>query len=292
MENDAGVHRDGFPITWLCYDVGPMAEAFVDLLYRGLPLGSRARMSQFEAQHAYVEHPAPMPVGTAISIQAESSPISATVVEIVEQTAGSERPPGMRIRAVLDADAKRAWWTLASGNPAVLDGAAVVMPEPAVETTFEVKPEAKAEAKPEAKIESEPEPKIESEPEAKIESQPEAKLDELQAGSTQVMDVAVPEEPELTSEPNLEAKLDEPLAGATLVMPAMTESGVVQAVSEEENTSVTSSAPIEAASEEVSGVVEVPDAAESNGALDAPEAPSASDAAPRGRGKRKKPNRR
>lgn len=249
-----------------------MAEAFVDLLYRGLPLGSRARITQFEAQHAYVELPAPMPVGTAISLQVEGAPIAATVVEIVEQTAGSERPPGMRVRAVLDADAKRAWWTEASGNPAVLDGAAVVKPEPKVETTFEVKP-AEAEAKADAPIEEAPRAKP-------VE-------DEGSAGATQVMDVAVPEpeaqiEAKAEGEAKAEPKLDEAHAGATQVMPAMSESGVVQAVSEEENTSVTSSAPVEAASEEVSGVVELP------GSPEAPEAPSASDGAPRGRGKRNK----
>jgi hypothetical protein len=251
MENDASAHRDGFPTTWLCYDAWLMAEAFVDLLYRGLPLGSRARMTQFEAQHAYVELPAPMPVGTAISIQAEGSPIAATVVEIVEQTAGSERPPGMRIRAVLDADAKRTWWTEASGNPAVLDGAAVVKPEPAVATTFEVKPE--------AKIETKPAVKIETKPAAELEEAPAAELEEAPSG------------------------------GATQVMPAMTESGILQTVSEDESTSATSSASVEMASAEGSGVVEVPGGPEST---EAPEAPNASDTAPRGRGKRKKPNRR
>jgi hypothetical protein len=259
MENDASAHRDGFPTTWLCYDAWLMAEAFVDLLYRGLPLGSRARMTQFEAQHAYVELPAPMPVGTAISIQAEGSPIAATVVEIVEQTAGSERPPGMRIRAVLDADAKRTWWTEASGNPAVLDGAAVVKPEPAVATTFEVKPEAKIETKPAAKIETKPAAELETEPAAELETEPAAELEEARSG------------------------------GATQVMPAMTESGILQTVSEDESTSATSSASVETASAEVSGVVEVPGGPEST---EAPEAPNPSDTAPRSRGKRKKPNRR
>jgi hypothetical protein len=263
-----------------------MAEAFVDLLYRGLPLGSRARMTQFEAQHAYVELPAPMPVGTAISIQVEGAPISATVVEIVEQTAGTERPPGMKVRAVLDADAKRAWWTEASGNPAVLDGAAVVKPEPKVETTFEVKPEARVEAALEAAIAASVEASFEARPVARAGSEAKIAQDESAAGATQVMEVAVPEPDAIEATAQLEPKLDEPLTGATQVMPAMTESGIVQAVSEDENTSVTSSAPVEAASEEVSDVVEVP------GALDAPEAPNASDAAPRGRGKRKKPNRR
>jgi hypothetical protein len=267
MENDASANRDGFPTTWLCYDAWLMAEAFVDLLYRGLPLGSRARMTQFEAQHAYVELPAPMPVGTAISIQAEGSPIAATVVEIVEQTAGSERPPGMRIRAVLDADAKRTWWTEASGNPAVLDGAAVVKPEPAVATTFEVKPEAKIETKPAAKIETKPAAELEEAPAAELEEAPAAELEEAPA-----------------------AELEEARSGgATQVMPAMTESGILQTVSEDESTSATSSASVETASAEGSGVVEVPGGPEST---EAPEAPNASDTAPRGRGKRKKPNRR
>lgn len=255
-----------------------MGEAYVDLLYRGLPLGNRARISQFDAQHAYVELPAPMPVGTAIALQVEAagSPIAAQVVEIVEQTAGSERPPGMKVRALLDGEEKRAWWKEASGNPAVLDGAAKL-----------VEDDKGAAAPP---------------------------LREIKPSTTDVMAVATPEPAKLaepvaakaepTTEPATEAAeepaVEEKLAGSTEVMPAMTEemaeavaaaadagaAAIVQPVSEEENTSVTSSAPVEAISDEPSGVVDAGDAPE------APEAPTASDAAPRGRGKRKKPNRR
>lgn len=256
-----------------------MGEAYVDLLYRGLPLGNRARISQFDAQHAYVELPAPMPVGTAIVLQVEAggaplaAPIAAQVVEIVEQTAGSERPPGMKVRALLDGEEKRAWWRDASGNPAVLDGSPTI-----------VEDDKGAAAPP---------------------------LREIKPSTTDVMAVATPE-PAKLAEPAVakasaatEPAAEEPpavaeqLAGSTEVMPAMTEAmaeavaaasadagadaAVVQPVSEEENTSVTSSAPVEAISDEPSGVVEPGEA---------PEAPTASDAAPRGRGKRKKPNRR
>lgn len=128
-----------------------MAEAFVDLLYRGLPLGSRARMSQFDALHAYVELPTPMPVGTLIAIQAEGGPISAHVIEISEQTAGSERPPGMRIRPVLDGEAKLAWWAQASGDPSMASRAPDA-PQPEVKA--DAAPSQRAEAAVEALVES------------------------------------------------------------------------------------------------------------------------------------------
>jgi hypothetical protein len=78
-----------------------MSEAFVDLHYRGLPLGSGIRLSKVDASHLYLELPAPMPVGTMISVQSHGQPITARVVEVFEQIAGSERAPGMRV-LVLD----------------------------------------------------------------------------------------------------------------------------------------------------------------------------------------------
>lgn len=259
-----------------------MGEAYVDLLYRGLPLGNRARISQFDAQHAYVELPAPMPVGTAIALQVEAagSPIAAQVVEIVEQTAGSERPPGMKVRALLDGEEKRAWWKEASGNPAVLDGAAKLVEDDkgaAAPPLREIKPSTT-----DVMAVATPEPAKLAEPVA-------AKADATIAAAADAT-IKAAEEP----------AVEEKLAGSTEVMPAMTEemaesvaaaadagaAAIVQPVSEEENTSVTSSAPVEAISDEPSGVVDAGDAPE------APEAPTASDAAPRGRGKRKKPNRR
>ncbi len=245
-----------------------MGEAYVDLQYRGLPLGERARISQFEAQHAYVDLPAPMPVGTAIALLVAGTEIAAQVVEIVEQTAGSERAPGMKVKAVLDAEAKRAWWKDASGNPAVLDVASALVEDAAVSAPparVEIKPsttEVMAVASPDAS------------PDAPRPEKGEGKSPAPADLSPAVAPAPLPEE--------------EKHAGATEVMPAMTEAAadaIVQPMSEEENTSVTSSAPVEAISDEPSGVID-PEAPE------APEAPSASDAAPRGRGKRKKPNRR
>lgn len=268
-----------------------MGEAYVDLLYRGLPLGNRARISQFDAQHAYVELPAPMPVGTAIALQVEAggsplaAPIAAQVVEIVEQTAGSERPPGMKVRALLDGEEKRAWWREASGNPAVLDGAPTIVEDDkgaAAPPLREIKPSTT-----DVMAVATPEPAKLAEPVA------EPVAAKAEAASDAATEPAAGEPPAVA----------EKLAGSTEVMPAMTEAmaeaaaeanagadagadadaAVVQPVSEEENTSVTSSAPVEAISDEPSGVVD---------AGEAPEAPTASDAAPRGRGKRKKPNRR
>ena len=88
-----------------------MSETFVDLTYRGLPLGSRARLAEVRPSTGYVELGQPMPVGTTIAIAADGVPaIAATVVGVREQTTGSERPAGMVVRPQLEDDAARAWW--------------------------------------------------------------------------------------------------------------------------------------------------------------------------------------
>ncbi len=93
-----------------------MGEAFIDLFYRGLSLGSRARMSHIDGRSAFVELPGPMPIGTALSIQVDGLTIAARVIEIVEQTAGSERAPGMKVKPALEGEAERKWWASASGG--------------------------------------------------------------------------------------------------------------------------------------------------------------------------------
>jgi hypothetical protein len=93
-----------------------MAEVFVDLQVRGLPLASRVRLSQMDASLGYLELSTPMPVGTMVSLDGAGPPLTAIVVEVHEQSAGVDRP-GMKIRPVLDAHVKVAWWAQTSGQP-------------------------------------------------------------------------------------------------------------------------------------------------------------------------------
>jgi len=88
-----------------------MSESFVDLTYRGLSLGRRVKLSDVRPSSGYVETPAPMPVGTQISILTDDTvALEAVVVEIHEQVTGSERIPGMLVRPRLEGDAARDWW--------------------------------------------------------------------------------------------------------------------------------------------------------------------------------------
>lgn len=87
-----------------------MSESFVDLTYRGLSLGKRVKLTELRPSTGYVEMPQPMPVGTQIRITTdEAVAIDATVIGVREQTAGSERPPGMLLKPALEGDAG-AWW--------------------------------------------------------------------------------------------------------------------------------------------------------------------------------------
>ncbi|MBK7539190.1 MAG: hypothetical protein IPI49_28250 [Myxococcales bacterium] len=95
-----------------------MADVFVDLLYRGLPLGNRVRLARVEARSGYLEVPTPMPVGTRLSIASGDLVVGAKVIEVVEQTAGSDRPPGMLVRPHLEGEAQRSWWAKAAGSSA------------------------------------------------------------------------------------------------------------------------------------------------------------------------------
>lgn len=88
-----------------------MSESFVDLAYRGLPLGRRIKLTQVRPRAGYLEMPAPMPVGTQIAISTdEGVALDAVVMLVCEQVGGSDRAPGMMVRPQLDAEAASAWW--------------------------------------------------------------------------------------------------------------------------------------------------------------------------------------
>jgi len=96
-----------------------MIESFVDLAYRGLPLGRRIKLTQVRPASGYLELPAPMPVGSRISLATdEGHHISAMVAAIKEQVAGSEVAPGMKIVPVLDQDKLKSWWAARVALPA------------------------------------------------------------------------------------------------------------------------------------------------------------------------------
>jgi len=93
-----------------------MGECFVDVTYRGLDAGRRARLRDVAADGAYLEVPMPMPVGTAIDLHTdEGVRLGAIVVRVHEQVGGSAEAPGMRIRPVATDAAARSWWTARAG---------------------------------------------------------------------------------------------------------------------------------------------------------------------------------
>ncbi len=88
-----------------------MSETFVDLTYRGLSLGRRIKLARVRATNGYLEHPTPMPVGTAVAIVTDDGLTFDAVVEAVhEQVGGSAEPPGMRVKPVFANDQLSAWW--------------------------------------------------------------------------------------------------------------------------------------------------------------------------------------
>lgn len=98
-----------------------MSESFVDLTYRGLVLGKRIRLTQVRPAAGFLEVPAPMPVGTTIGIATgDGLVLEATVAEVREQTAGSDKVPGMLVVPAFDADVARTWWMerVAAGDQA------------------------------------------------------------------------------------------------------------------------------------------------------------------------------
>lgn len=87
------------------------AETFVDLIYRGLSLGRRIKLTQVRLQNGYLEHPTPMPVGTALTISTDDGLVlDAVVTSVHEQVGGSEVAPGMRFKPALATDQISTWW--------------------------------------------------------------------------------------------------------------------------------------------------------------------------------------
>ena len=87
-----------------------MGDSFVDVTYRGLEVGRRLRIRDFSVDGAYVEAPTPMPVGTSLDIATDAGvTIKAIVARVHEQIGGSDRPPGMNVRAIVVPEI-RAWW--------------------------------------------------------------------------------------------------------------------------------------------------------------------------------------
>jgi len=97
-------------------------ESFVDLSYRGLSLGRRIKLTQVRPSSGYLEHPTPMPVGTAIAISTDDGiALDAVVTHVHEQVGGSDRVPGMTVKPALADQKLTAWWaervTLAEQEP-------------------------------------------------------------------------------------------------------------------------------------------------------------------------------
>jgi len=108
-----------------------VSESFVDLTYRGLPLGRRIKLTQIRPSSGYLELPTPMPVGTAIAIATdEGVAIDAIVTQIYEQIGGSERSPGMVIAPALADAAAATWWQerVALPEPEPAPRSVVVLP--------------------------------------------------------------------------------------------------------------------------------------------------------------------
>lgn len=117
-----------------------MIESFVDLSYRGLPLGRRVKLARVRPGSAYLEMPAPMPVGTAIAITTDDGvAIDAKVIAIHEQVGGSERPPGMHVEPALATPAARTWWAArAAADTEMPEVTVVADAEADAPTTIEV----------------------------------------------------------------------------------------------------------------------------------------------------------
>lgn len=84
----------------------------MDVSWRGLEVGKRVKLHAVRADNAYVDHAAPMPVGTVLAIRTdEGLEITASVVRVHEQVGGSSEVPGMQIVPLDLAGAAQAWWT-------------------------------------------------------------------------------------------------------------------------------------------------------------------------------------
>ena len=97
-------------------------ELFVDLRYRGIELGRRLQFDSVAASEAYLHVPAPMPVGTLLTIDADDKlEVTIRVTRVSEQVAGADRPAGMFVEPFeLTDQAKDRWdaWARGEGAPA------------------------------------------------------------------------------------------------------------------------------------------------------------------------------
>jgi hypothetical protein len=123
-----------------------MIESFVDLTYRGLSLGRRVKLTQVRPSTGYVETPAPMPVGTAISIATDDGLVfDAMVMTIHEQVGGSDRVPGMVVAPALEDEPRQTWWKARVALPEELPASTRVKPitvRPRTHTTPQPPPDA------------------------------------------------------------------------------------------------------------------------------------------------------
>jgi hypothetical protein len=144
-----------------------VSETFVDVSCRGVEIGRRLHLSEIGPTGAYIEHSVPMPVGSQLQVAIDDGAvIDVVVVRVQEQVAGSDRSPGMFVRAVDLGKNAETWW-----RERATAGRDPVFPEPAVEVspeqraTLEMKPEEIAAVTvPAAESEAEPEPEPEPEP--------------------------------------------------------------------------------------------------------------------------------
>ncbi len=86
-------------------------ELFVDLRYRGIELGRRLQFDSILASSGYLHAPAPMPVGTVLTIDTgDDLEMTIRVTRVSEQVAGTERPAGMFVEPIELSDRAQARW--------------------------------------------------------------------------------------------------------------------------------------------------------------------------------------
>lgn len=96
----------------------------MDLMYRGLALGNRVRLTEAQVSAGFLELAAPMPVGTTMTLSTdEGVSFEVTVVEVCEQAT-----PGMVVKPVVS-PAAEAWWGANVGSIAAALPVEVVLPK-------------------------------------------------------------------------------------------------------------------------------------------------------------------
>ena len=89
----------------------PAIDTFVDVTYKGIEVGRRAKLTEVAPDAGYVEVAAPMPVGSTVVLATEDGvAITAEVRGVHEQIGGSDKPPGMKVAPKLEGAAV-AWWS-------------------------------------------------------------------------------------------------------------------------------------------------------------------------------------